>query len=41
MRYTDEATERAIEWRRTTRQLEALYAAQAGGDSTECTRQRV
>jgi hypothetical protein len=32
---------RELEWRRTTRRLEALYAAQRAGDGSTYTRQRV
>ncbi|MFJ3226481.1 hypothetical protein ACIPJS_24490 [Streptomyces sp. NPDC086783] len=32
---------RELEWRHITRQLEALYAAQAAGDDTTRTRQRI
>ncbi len=41
MRYTDEATERTIEWRRVTRQLEALYGVVRAGDDSTYTRQRI
>ncbi|WP_409470769.1 hypothetical protein [Streptomyces sp. HC307] len=42
MRWTeDPALERQIEMRRITRKLDALYAAQAAGDSSVLTRQRV
>ncbi|MBT2440319.1 hypothetical protein J7E93_09395 [Streptomyces sp. ISL-36] len=32
---------RELEWRRTARRLEALYAAQTAGDGSAYTRQRV
>jgi hypothetical protein len=42
MRWSDDpALERQIEMRRIMRKLEALYAAQAAGDGSTCTRQRV
>jgi hypothetical protein len=40
-RYLGEAEERVAEWRRITRRLDALYAAQAAGDETVLTRQRI
>ncbi|UXY27498.1 hypothetical protein [Streptomyces sp. HUAS TT20] len=37
----DAETERALEWRRITRTLGALYAAQTAGDDSVYTRQRI
>lgn len=39
--YMGEAAERAAEWRRLTRKLNALYAAQFAGDDSVLTAQRV
>ncbi|PBC82975.1 MULTISPECIES: hypothetical protein [unclassified Streptomyces] len=35
------AWERELEWRQTTRKLEALYGAVRAGDGSEYTRQRI
>ncbi|MGW0814964.1 hypothetical protein ACWD00_17180 [Streptomyces viridiviolaceus] len=43
-RYQDldeDAQYRAVEFRRVTRVLDSLYAAQAGGDDSILTRQRI
>ncbi|MFZ4142624.1 hypothetical protein ACOZDZ_18010 [Streptomyces griseoincarnatus] len=39
--YLGEAMERQAEWRRLTRKLDSLYAAQAAGDDSVRTRQRI
>ncbi|WP_158686600.1 hypothetical protein [Streptomyces griseoflavus] len=37
----DAAWERELEWRQITRRLDALYAAQAVGDDSTYTQQRI
>ncbi|MDN0198095.1 hypothetical protein [Streptomyces sp. S.PNR 29] len=37
----DAVFERELEWRQITRRLDALYAAQAAGDGSTYTRQRI